>query len=158
MRATVVAPKSLSLPGSPLWDLVIVAATRGLKVVDSGDASTIKGIRDAAILDLTTVMAVVAAGGDVYEYPAMIKVTGKTTRNVPEYMPFAAETDEDGNETPRKWADWPRSTITDANGVDWVEAADGSNYVAGSVLKKLQGDGYTVQAVIDYVAPEPEEV
>mgnify|MGYP001811663262 CR=1 FL=1 len=164
MKVTVTAPKALSVPGSPLWNDILHAVSRGLTLKDNPDGTTtVAGISDKEFFTIDKLLGCVAAGCEITGFPCFVEVASGAyaANDVPSYLPNATILDnpeDENSERPRKWSEWH-----DGNHSHRLEG--GSAYVPlngfgrdqkGSVIAQLIADGYDVKAMGDWPASEGE--
>lgn len=167
MRVNITGPENLfrpTLPNgdpNPLWAYVTLAASRGLFVQapDIGGTARLNDV-SADIVTPDLALSILALGGDVENYSRWI-VVPDASANVTAGIPQATVTDE-GNETPRTWADWhgPNHSHIEINGTTYVSTHAWGTDLLMSQQKALTDAGLTLITKDELLAlmpaPEPD--
>jgi len=158
----VVGPTPLFVPrqgnGQPnqFFELVTQAATRGLRTHDNDDGtSEVCGIGNYSMLTWATVKSILSVGGEVYDYPAFMKISSSRKRSdIPSFVPGYQSVDQDGNVTRHTWDSWTRDPMVYRDGNDnptgdiCYECFSQNKLWPASVLKQLDDI-----SGIDIIAP-----
>lgn len=163
MLVNVTGPETLFRPGSPLYDQITFAATRGITVT----APTPGGVARLDRLNadyITPEMAdsIVALGGDVENYERFIVVpVANLGDDVPGFLPNSTTVDEEETETPRTWAEYhgPNHSIETIGDNAYVSAGSFGSILPWSIQKQLADAGFAFVTGPELVAirPTPEE-
>lgn len=168
MSVKITGPKYLigpTLPNNqanPIFPLVTYLSIRAvghdskLNVDVAGDQASIEGIEDLSDLPVARVVALVAMGAEIHNYPAWIEVDDLDT-DVPTQVPNRL----DGEGTVLKWSEWcdDSHAPTTVDGVGYVptNGSDGVD-LPGSVLAALTGAGYAIKTLAEMQALTVSEV
>lgn len=104
-------------------------------------------IEDGSLFTKAACEAILAAGGEVYNYPIFASMTqAKFDGQVPEGIPGRTYTDDDGDEIIKTWAEWAvTSTPTLTDGTIGVPLQNRQEYIKGSEWITLDGvSGYVL--------------
>lgn len=158
MRVNIVGPEPLFRPNlpngdvNPLWEYVTLATSRGLFVSAAigGNARLDNVSADLVTPDLAA--GILQLGGDIENYSRFF--AADPTLEVPAGTPNAVSTDEEGNETPRTWADWhgPNHSHLEIDGTTYVSTHAWGTDLLLSEQKTLEGKGYVFKTVADIQA------
>lgn len=124
---------------SVLFPLIAYASFVGLRFDASADPVRVQEVNDYSILDLTTMLGIVALGGEVHGYPCWIELGANVIdTEVPEYVPHRT----DDEENVRTWADWHDSTHNhnEIDGKWYVQSNSFGTELDGSILAQLHAD------------------
>ena len=168
MKIDITGPEALFRPGSPLYDQVTFAATRGIFVnaPEPGGVARINKV-DSAYVPEALADGVVAAGGDIENYARFIVVPeAKINDPVPEYMPnrtysTTSSMNEEETESVRTWAMYhgPHHTTETIADDLYISTASFGSHLLYSIQKKLVDDGFKLISPSEFVAarPAPDE-
>ena len=150
-------------PSSPLFALSQTGVALLNPVNDRANGNIVfDNIEDSSLFTLDACKAILAAGGEIYNYPIFACLTiAKYAEQVPEGIPYRSYVDEDGDTIIRNWNEWTtveNPTLT--NGTIGIPLhQNGGDYILGSEWITLDGvAGYTLvdEATYRTLRPTPE--
>jgi len=137
---------------NPIWDELIILATRGIYFRLQGGNVHLVGDIDQDELTVNRLVFLIGLGGEVLFYPAFVRVTNAqvNTQLVPAFLPNPYVLDQNGDPTTQRktLAQWQSSIVSDGTN-SYVELNGGGEMATGTMIKQLVNAGATVMSLLE---------